>query len=111
MIDFDRNLSFSDGQSSLISGSAALKQRLENRLGTQQGEWSYNIRHGVPWLFSVLGESGDSAAIRQLILEQISPDPEVESVGEFTVTFNPETRKIVYQLPIRAANGDEVRVG
>lgn len=107
MIDLDRNLDL-DSSSNLttIEGTAALAQRLENTLGCQRGEWKYALNHGVPWLFQFLGESGDSAAMRQLLVQPIAADPEVGSIGEFTVSFDNESRVLRYKIPVRAITGE-----
>jgi hypothetical protein len=107
MIDLDRNLDLdASGNLTTIEGTTALAQRLENTLGTQRGEWRYSLNHGVPWLFQFLGESGDSAAMRQLLVQQIAADSEVSSVGEFTVAFDGETRQLQYKIPVRAITGE-----
>jgi hypothetical protein len=111
VIDLDRNLALdADGDLRTITGVTALGQRLENTLSCQRGEWAYNLQHGVSWLFSILGEAGDSAAIRQLLIEPIAADSEVADVGEFTVTFDHDARRLRYKIPVRAIDRQQLEV-
>ena len=111
MLDLDRNLGLdSSGDLVTINGLQALGQRLENRLSTQQGQWPYALSHGVPWLVQVLGEAGDSGAIRQLLSQQIAADAEVASIGEFAVRFDARTRRLQYSIPVRVVQGDDVTI-
>jgi hypothetical protein len=107
MFDLDRSLSLGpDGDLKTVTGIAALRQRLENRLGCQKGEWRYQLSHGVSWLFDVLGQSGDSAAIRQLLTQEILADAEVQGVGEFNVSFTASSRRLHYTIPIQVRSGE-----
>lgn len=102
MIDLGRNLMpDADGNLPLVDGLDELAQRQSLRLGTQQGEWKYNLDHGMPWLTQILGQAGDSAAIRQIIIDQIMLDSEIASVGEFSVQFTSDTRRLRYSIPVR----------
>src|SRR5688572_25914034 len=89
------------GDIAMVEGPSAARQRIHLGLGTNQGEWRFDLRVGVPWLFSVLGQYGDSAAIRSLIVDEIRQDFEVESIGELTAQFNRANRNISYQVPVR----------
>lgn len=87
------------------SGSSAARLRLNNRLGTQQGEYRWDTACGVPWLFSILSQRGDSASTRQLIIDQIRQDSEVAATGDIQATFDNATRKISYQVSVRLVDG------
>lgn len=109
MIDIDRDWTLlATGDVKLVTGTTALAQRLGNRLNTNQGQWAFNLRHGVPWLASILGESGDSAAVRELITKQIMQDTEVAAIGQFSATFNNTTRRFTYTIQVRATDGTTV---
>src|SRR6187402_1471965 len=100
MLDLDRSLTLGpDGDLKTVTGTAALRQRLENRMQTQRGEWRYSLSHGVSWLFDILGQSGDSAAIRQLLTQEILAEAEVRGVGEFSVSFETDARRLRYTIP------------
>lgn len=111
MIDIDRDFTLdASGDVRLISGSEAARQRLENRLQTNQGEWVFNTLHGVPWLVSILGQSGDSAGLRELLVRQIAQDPEVESISQFDAAFDNVARKMTYTVKLRMRDGSSSAV-
>lgn len=111
MIDLDKSLMpDAEGDLPLLDGLDELAQRQSLRLGTQQGEWKYNLDHGMPWLTQILGQAGDSAAIRQIIIDQIMLDSEVASVGEFTVQFSDATRRLRYSVPVRTEEDETLVV-
>lgn len=95
----------SDGDLEFVQGSSAAGQRLFIRLGTQQGEYRWDLAIGVSWLYSILGQRGDSAAVRQLLVDQIRQDPEVAAVGDIQATFNNSQRKIAYTISVRLIDG------
>lgn len=94
----------------MVTGIAALRQRLENRMQCQRGEWRYNLNHGISWLFGVLGQSGDTAAIRQLLTQEILLEAEVIGVGEFNVSFIAASRRLHYTIPIQTQAGETATV-
>lgn len=89
----------------LVSGSNAAAQRLYIRLGTQIGEYRWDQAIGMSWLYSVLGQKGDSAAVRQLIVDQIRLDSEVAATGEIQATFNNTQRKMIYSVNVQLIDG------
>jgi hypothetical protein len=92
----------------LVSGAQAAKQRLFIRLGTNAGEYPWDQSVGVSWLYTILGAKGakgDSAAVRQLIVEQIRMDREVAATGEIQAVFNNTTRKMNYSISVRLIDG------
>lgn len=93
-----------------VEGAAATAERLTNALGTQQAEFRWDITIGMPWLFQVLGQRGDNAAIRQLITEQILRDNEVDSVGNIRATFDASARRLTYTASVRLVSGVVVPV-
>lgn len=95
----------SDNDLEFVRGSEAAKQRLFIRLGTQAGEYRWDLAIGVSWLYSVLSQRGDSAAVRQLIVDQIRLDPEVAATGDIQAVFQSSQRKIMYSISVRLIDG------
>lgn len=112
MIDFDDSFALNPATNDwdLVSGVDAAQQRLESRLGTNQGEWGFDLTFGVPWLSQILGELGESASLRQIIASRITADPEVASISAFDAVFDDEARRMRYTVRVRLRSGDEAQV-
>lgn len=93
-----------------VEGASAAAERLTNALGTQNGEWRFDTTVGMSWLYDVLSQRGDNAAIRQLITEQILRDNEVDSVGNIRATFDASARRLTYTASVRLVSGVVVPV-
>jgi hypothetical protein len=106
MLDVDRNFTLDNsGNWSILSGADATQQALESELGTNQGEWAFDLFFGVPWLFQILGQSGDSAAIRQLITSKITSNREVASISAFDAEADESARGLRYTVRVRLVGG------
>lgn len=79
--------------------------KLKNRLQFHRGEWSFDTRQGFPWLSQVFGKAKDLATARQLILRTILDIEMFVSVPYLQLTLDRETRTLVIEFQIQAADG------
>jgi hypothetical protein len=111
-LDLDQSLTLTDsGDLLLVSGDNALAQRLVSRTSTQEGEWPFDTRYGMPWLFSVLGQKADSAGARAILAQKLQADPDVSAVDRIDFTFDSTTRVASISVSVRSISGDIVTTG
>ena len=109
--DLDRNFTLgATGDVTVLTGDAATAQRLLLRVATNQGEWPYQRDFGVPWLFAILGQVGDSIGQRRLVKAALEADADVEGVQIVDVTFDRVTRRSNMRFSCKLRSGASVSV-
>lgn len=99
------DLLVSRGRLEVVTGSAALRQRLQMRLRLWAGEWFADTSVGVPWLL-FLGVKGAQALAESTLRRAITTCPGVASLDAFTFTLNTRTRAATLSFRVTAATGD-----
>lgn len=99
------DLLVSRGRLVVISGAAALRQRLQMRLKLWAGEWFADTSVGVPWLL-FLGVKGSQALAESTLRRAITTCPGVASLDAFAFTVNARTRSAALSFRVTAQTGD-----
>lgn len=87
-----------------------VRQRLEIKLYTNQGEWGFNLDFGLPWitegdniqLISKADKGYVDATIKQAILSQ----EDVEEITEYQSTLDPTLRINTISCNVRVTSGE-----
>lgn len=89
-----------------VDGSELLWQKVERVLGTNKGEWSYDVEEGIN--FSVIfRKNPDVDEIRATIDEALTRIDETFAITSFKLTMQGRAATISLQ----AVNGNGVKVG
>ena len=99
---------------SALQDADAVRQAIQTKLLLFEGEWWENLNLGLPMFQSILGSAGSVSnqnKIKLLITQQIvgtpnSPGvPFVSAVTDIVLTFDPISRRVVYQATVLTAFG------
>jgi hypothetical protein len=106
MIGFKLNstgdIESSGGEITLLSTvQEAVRQRLDIKLKTFQGEWFLDTTFGIPYRQQIIGKGLTIAERDALYIKAINDDPDVNSIVYFNSTFNPSTRFYSVQFEVR----------
>lgn len=103
------DLRLSGGRPVLVSGAAAVAQRLRVRLKLQQGEWLLDRNVGFPWL-RVFEGKGTERLLEVLLRRAITTCPGVRSLDRFALTVDPRTRLATCTFTVTAITGEPVTI-
>lgn len=95
----------------LVTGSQAVAQRLGNAFRFFLGEWFLDTRLGVPYYELILRKGTDLRIVSQIFRDIITRDPEVDSVIDFRMSFDPIERVLTVQFEARLISGDTIGRG
>lgn len=100
------DLDLSDGGPVLVRGGAAAQAGLSNRLGTQAGEWAYDLSYGVPWRSAVLKRYFSTSETRAVLAQAGSLVVGVEPIvaQQIEIVSDPASRAVAITI-------DDVRAG
>lgn len=94
---------------SLVSGDAATRQRLEQKLRLWQGEWFLDRAAGFPWLQEILGQRPRIQLVSALLRDLVARDPGVTELVELTADYSSEAgRELQVTFRARLAGSDAV---
>ena len=99
------DLAITAGRPSIVSGSAAVAQRLRMRLGLWQGEWSLDTAIGFPWR-RIYGVPGTERLAETLLRQAITSCPGVKTLDRFTFTLNRSTRRASLTFAVTTITGE-----
>lgn len=100
-----RDLVFTDGDLSIISGLEATQQRLQVKLLFFFNEWFLDTTLGLDWFGTVYIKSPDQTLIDNMILVSITDDPSIISVLEYSSSYNILYRRLTIALKVQAIEG------
>jgi len=103
-----RELVFSGGTFSYITGDAAKRQRLENRLRRWQGEFFDDPEQGIDWE-DVFNSSVDVQRIEALIRAELEKDEIVREVLELSADLDRKARKINVTFDARGVENENIQ--
>ena len=63
------DLDLSGGGPVLVGGGEAARAGLSNRLGTQAGEWRFDLAYGVPWREAILRRYFSTSETRAILAQ------------------------------------------
>lgn len=102
--DPTRDIVVTDGQLSLVTGSAGRAQRIGVALRHVRGEWFLDLNQGTDYFGKVLGKSSDlsrRAEFRQRILSV----PGVREIQGMVLRVDPKTRALSGQIDVLDETG------
>lgn len=110
MSDLKLNLETGDldldgGSLKIVTGAAAVVQRLFIRFRFFKGEWFLNREEGVPYA-EILGEKPTQAVIEALFRKVITTCPGVVSLDFFSAERNNDTRELRIRFSATVDNGE-----
>jgi hypothetical protein len=106
--------SFGQGRQNFLSGVEATRQAIFTRLRLYRGNFWRNTIAGLPMFQEILATSGSEAniaAIDALILKQISETETVQSVLEYSSTFDGKTRAYSFKAKVQAEDSTTIIQG
>lgn len=90
----------------MVDGYELLRQKVELVIGTNKGEWSYDVEEGIDFPV-VLRKNPDADEIRATIEEALTRIDDTFAITEFGMTLKGREATISF----RAVNGDGEEVG
>jgi len=100
-----RDLVFTNGDLSIVSGLEAIQQRLQIKLLFFFNEWFLDKSLGLDWFGTVYIKNPDQSLIDNMILVAVTDDPSVISILEYSSTYNILHRSFTIVLKIQAIEG------
>jgi len=99
-LDSNGDMIFGGGQADfLVNSPDAVAQAVGTRLRLDLGDWFLDINDGMNWRTGVLGNR--TASTRDtLVRARILDTPGVNSILQYSSTFNPNTRRFSVQVRI-----------
>jgi len=88
------DLEIINGELLLTSGIDSIRQHLQIRFQFFRGEWSLDLRLGVPWFEEVLRKAPDLQVVRSLLRDVILTTPGVISLSSFLLDYDAPTRAL-----------------
>lgn len=99
------------GGLAVVTGDAAIAQRVKQHLRFWSGEWFLDVTAGVPWLEFVFVRPFDQAVAEAVIKDAVLAVPGVAEIVSFDLELRPERREAkVHLMEIRTINNETVRV-
>lgn len=94
-----------NGELILITGLAALRQKIDQRLALFKDTWFLNTNRGVPYLQEIIKKPVDPGLVASILNAEILKETEVLSVGAVSADLDRETRKFTYGATITTIYG------
>lgn len=94
----------------LVSGAAAARQRLTEKLRLLRGEYRYDTTQGVDYVGRVNVKNPDLLQISGLLKAVIGEDPEVGEITVFELTLDPLARSLDVSFTVKLIDGVDVTV-
>lgn len=85
-----------------VDSAAGVAQNVITRLSLWAGTWFLDKDAGTPWLGKILGKS---RAAEALIKDRILQTPGVNSITQFSTTFDPDKRRLIVTATISTPYG------
>lgn len=77
-----------------IDDAERVAQQIKIQLMTFLGEWFLDTTHGVPYLEQILVKNPDGNIIEAILRSQILKVPDVVSVDDMILTYDPKKRTL-----------------
>lgn len=77
-----------------VDGPRLVRQRIENRLNTHQGEWILDSREGLPYLEWAQTRPAPLEAIADAVRFELETTPGVAGLRTFDVSFSNRTVRV-----------------
>ena len=104
-----------DGYTLRIEGAERVAQHVQYTLSTQKGTWYLDLAFGTPWIgedvpeeITLLGSNPDIPAIRSVLSLIILSVPDLESIEELNLDFDPAAQSLLVGFKGLTSAGDAV---
>lgn len=99
------DLQLSKGQLVLIDGQEEIKQHVEQRLRTFQGEWFLDITIGLPYYDEILKKNVNPSTIDALFIDEILASPGIIRLLSFNSDLDNSSRKLKIDCEAQTIDG------
>lgn len=105
-LDNTWDMSFGKGMNNFARDAEATGQKVKTRLLLLRAEWFLDTSAGVPYLQQIMVKPADLPLAESLIKQCILATEGVLEIISFTMTLNPENRKLSVETSIRTTYDD-----
>jgi hypothetical protein len=102
------DLQITDGDLSLVTGSDAIAQDLQQRLQSWLGEWFLDTTWGIPFKQQILVKNPNLDLIQADILLATTDTPGVVQVTDFNFVYDNNARSLSVKLTVQDSNGQNL---
>jgi hypothetical protein len=107
-LDRDGDMTFGHSAKDYFQDSPeAVAQSVLTRLRLWKGEWYLDTDEGTPYLQEILGKNKEASAVNALY-KRVRDTEGVKSITNFQTSFNPDTRKMNFEIEIETDYGSAV---
>ena len=92
----------------IVDGEAAIRQQLDIRLQFFKGEWTMDLRLGLPYYEYILIKNPNLGLVRSIFRKAILDTPGIASLEEFFLDFDTTTRKLILSFTAKETAGDGI---
>jgi hypothetical protein len=89
-----RDLVFTDGELTTVTGLDAIAQHVKVRLLFFKGEWELNLDEGVPYWTDILVVGPDLRAVESLLRQVVLGTPGISSIVSFSLDHDRSARTL-----------------
>lgn len=108
-VDADGDWTFGRGRNSYAAAGESVAQRVKTRLLSFTGDWFLDLEHGLPW-FARMEKPADLVRLEADVKRCILETPGVQSLIEFSMALDPETRKCAIAATVTDIYGQEAQI-
>lgn len=99
------------GETEVVEGVVANRQRIQNRLSIVRGELFWSPLFGLPYFGDILGSKETEEIVGSLVAEQILSAPTISRLtNPVEATYDASTRDIALSFEAITEDGDPVTV-
>jgi hypothetical protein len=102
------DLQITNGDLSLVTGSDAIAQDLQQRLQSWLGEWFLDTTWGIPFKQQILVKNPNLDLIQADILLATTDTPGVVQVTDFDFIYDNNARSLSVKLTVQDSNGQNL---
>ena len=100
----DGDIDFTNGQFSIVEGEEEIRQNIEIRLSTRQGEWFLDTNFGLDHN-DILGKVFNEDQVRNAIIRSLRQEPRVIEIDFVNVTIDAENRNTTVSFRFTTTEG------
>ena len=90
----DNDLDLTGANVNVITGREAHAQHLKIRMETWQGEWTFDLRRGLPYIQRILILNFNEADVRTILYNYILATPGFIAINQMDFDFDPTEAKL-----------------
>ena len=104
-LDATGDLDLTGNELNLVDGDDAIVQHCALRLRFVRGEFFLDDEIGTPYFERILVKNPDLVVVRSVLRRVVLGTPGIESVANFTLTFDRSTRRAELSFEAQKADG------